>query len=56
LLSFIEIPVNYRGRVGDSKITGNLKGALRTGLRMIGFILRYKFKSSTFGPRDITRR
>ena len=55
-LSFIEIPVNYRGRVGDSKITGNLKGALRTGVRMIGLILRYKFKSSTFRPRDITRR
>ncbi|MGQ9813586.1 MAG: glycosyltransferase family 2 protein [Candidatus Roseilinea sp.] len=42
-LKIIEIPVNYRGRVGESKITGNLKGVLRTGLRMIGIILRYKF-------------
>ncbi len=40
----IEVPVNYRGRVGESKITGNLKGALRTGLRMIGLIVRYKLK------------
>jgi len=39
----IEIPVNYCGRVGESKITGNLKGVLRTGLRMIGLILSYKF-------------
>jgi glycosyltransferase involved in cell wall biosynthesis len=39
----IEIPVNYRGRVGESKITGNFKGVLRTGLRMIGLILSYKF-------------
>ena len=42
-LKIIEIPVNYRGRVGESKITGNFKGVLRTGLRMIGIILRYKF-------------
>jgi glycosyltransferase involved in cell wall biosynthesis len=42
-LSIIEIPVNYRGRVGESKITGNLKGTLRTGFRMIGLILRYRF-------------
>jgi hypothetical protein len=26
-LRVIEVPVNYRGRVGDSKITGSLKGA-----------------------------
>jgi len=42
-LSIIEVPVNYRGRVGESKITGNLKGTLRTGFRMIGLILRYRF-------------
>jgi hypothetical protein len=28
----IEVPVNYRGRIGDSKITGTLKGTLRTWL------------------------
>ena len=41
-LKIIEIPVNYRGRVGDSKITGNLKGTLTTGFRMIGIIVRYR--------------
>lgn len=40
----IEIPINYRGRVGESKITGDLKGALVTGLRMVALIIRYKFK------------
>jgi hypothetical protein len=35
--------VNYRGRIGESKITGNLQGTLRTGFRMIGLILRYRF-------------
>jgi hypothetical protein len=43
-VALIEIPVNYRGRVGKSKITGNLKGTLRTGLHMIGLIISYKFK------------
>ena len=38
-LRVIEVPVNYRGRVGDSKITGSLKGALRTGFRMIVLIV-----------------
>jgi glycosyltransferase involved in cell wall biosynthesis len=42
-LKIIEIPVNYRPRVGVSKITGSFKGTLKTGLRMIGLILRYKF-------------
>ena len=41
-LAIIEVPVNYRGRVGESKITGNLKGTLRTGFNMIGLILRYR--------------
>lgn len=41
-LRVIEVPVNYRGRVGESKITGTLKGTLRTGVRMIGLILRYR--------------
>jgi glycosyltransferase involved in cell wall biosynthesis len=41
-LKIIEIPVNYRGRVGQSKITGSLRGTLRTGFRMIGIILKYR--------------
>jgi glycosyltransferase involved in cell wall biosynthesis len=42
-LKVIEVPVNYRGRVGESKITGNLKGTLRTGFNMIGLIVRTRF-------------
>jgi glycosyltransferase involved in cell wall biosynthesis len=41
-LKVIEVPVNYRGRVGESKITGSLEGTLRTGFRMIGIILKYR--------------
>ena len=41
-LRIIEVPVNYRGRVGQSKITGTIRGTLRTGFRMIGLILRFR--------------
>ncbi len=43
-LRIIEIPVNYRGRIGESKITGSLPGALRTGFRMIGLIIGRRFR------------
>lgn len=39
-LRVIEVPVNYRGRVGESKITGTLEGTLRTGLNMIRLIVK----------------
>ena len=41
-LRVIEVPVNYRSRVGDSKITGTFRGTLRTGVRMIATILRHR--------------
>ncbi len=41
-LRIIEVPVNYRGRVGRSKITGSLGGTLQTGFRMVGLILRHR--------------
>ena len=43
-LRIIEVPVNYRGRVGVSKITGNLSGAVRTGTNMIRLILVRRFR------------
>ncbi len=43
-LRVIEVPVNYRGRIGESKITGTLKGTLRTGVAMIALILRYRVR------------
>jgi glycosyltransferase involved in cell wall biosynthesis len=42
-LRVVEVPVNYRGRIGESKITGTLTGTLRTGFAMIALILRYRF-------------
>jgi glycosyltransferase involved in cell wall biosynthesis len=38
----VEVPVNYRDRVGESKITGSMATAIRVGLHMIAVILRYR--------------
>lgn len=40
-LRVIEVPVNYRGRVGESKITGSFKTTVKVGLRMVALILSY---------------
>ena len=39
-IRIIEVPVNYRGRIGESKITGSFKGAVRTGVNMILLALK----------------
>jgi glycosyltransferase involved in cell wall biosynthesis len=44
-MRIIEVPVNYRGRLGMSKITGSLKTAWRVGWKMIVLILSYRFRS-----------
>ncbi|MFN4227466.1 MAG: glycosyltransferase family 2 protein [Candidatus Ratteibacteria bacterium] len=45
---FIEIPVNYKPRVGKSSVTGSMKKAFFLGLRMIFLILKYRFKRIKF--------
>jgi len=42
-IPFVEIPVNYRPRVGQSSVTGHLGRALWLGLRMIAMVLSYRF-------------
>ena len=50
-LSIIEIPLNYRERQGQSKITGSWQGVFQTGLRMIRLILGYKFSRHGYPRR-----
>jgi glycosyltransferase involved in cell wall biosynthesis len=38
-LRVVEVPVDYRPRVGDSKISGTLSGTLRAGAKIVGTIL-----------------
>ncbi|MFZ2492487.1 MAG: glycosyltransferase family 2 protein [Thermoanaerobaculia bacterium] len=44
-LRCVEIPVHYRTRLGESKITGTFPKAFRLGLRMIWMIFRYRFRT-----------
>ncbi len=41
-IPFTEIPVNYRRRVGESSVTGDLWKAFRLGMRMIVLVLEYR--------------
>jgi hypothetical protein len=43
-IPFVEIPVNYRTRVGVSSVTGDMRKAVRLGLRMIALVLEYRAK------------
>jgi glycosyltransferase involved in cell wall biosynthesis len=43
-LRVIEIPLNYRPRVGVSKITGRLRGVVGTGARMVRLIVWYRLR------------
>jgi len=44
-MRIVEVPINYRGRLGTSKITGTFKTAWRVGCRMIWLILSYRIRS-----------
>ena len=44
-LKCIEIPVTYKKRIGQSKITNNNWKALKLGLRMVMLISEYWFKA-----------
>lgn len=44
-LRMMEVPVNYKRRVGQSTVTGSRKAAFFLGLRMIGLITRFRLSS-----------
>ena len=45
-IPFVQIPVNYRRRVGVSAVTGSKWKAVAVGLRMLLMVLRYKWRHS----------
>ena len=42
--SYKEIPVNYRNRIGVSKVSGTVKGAIFAGVKILTWIFKYSFK------------
>lgn len=43
-LSYVEIPVRYKNRIGVSKVSGTLKGTIFAGAKIIGWIVKYTLK------------
>ncbi len=43
-LTYTEIPVKYKQRIGVSKVSGTLKGTIFAGLKILGWIFKYSFK------------
>ncbi len=43
-LTYTEVPVNYRNRIGISKVSGTLKGAIFAGIKILSWIFKYSFK------------
>jgi glycosyltransferase involved in cell wall biosynthesis len=42
-LEFCEVPVDYKARIGTSKVSGTLKGAVLAGIKIIFAVFKYKF-------------
>lgn len=43
-MSYIEIPVKYRNRIGTSKVSGTVKGSIFAGIKILSWIFKYSFK------------
>ena len=42
--SYTEVPVHYKNRIGTSKVSGTVKGAIFAGVKILGWIFKYSFK------------
>ena len=42
--SYVEVPMNYRNRIGVSKVSGTLKGAIFAGIKILTWIFKYSIK------------
>jgi len=43
-LSYVEVPMTYRNRIGVSKVSGTLKGSIFAGVKILSWIFKYSFK------------
>lgn len=43
-LSYVEVPVKYRNRIGVSKVSGTVKGSIFAGIKILSWIFKYSFK------------
>ena len=43
-MSYIEVPVRYKQRIGVSKVSGTVKGTIFAGVKILGWIFKYSIK------------
>ena len=43
-MTYTEVEMNYRNRIGTSKVSGTVKGAVMAGVKILGWIFKYSFK------------
>ena len=43
-LTYTEVPVNYRNRIGVSKVSGTIKGAIFAGTKILVWIFKYSVR------------
>lgn len=43
-LTYTEVPVKYKQRIGVSKVSGTVKGTIFAGFKILGWIFKYSFK------------
>jgi glycosyltransferase involved in cell wall biosynthesis len=43
-LKYTEVPVTYRPRIGESKVSGTIKGTIMAGYKILGWIFIHAFK------------
>jgi glycosyltransferase involved in cell wall biosynthesis len=44
-LTYIEVPVKYKQRIGVSKVSGTIKGTIFAGYKILSWIFKYSFKT-----------
>ncbi len=55
-LRVLEVPVDYRNRIGVSKISGTLNGCFRAGTKILYTIFKYRWLTLTEGRQTSTSR
>lgn len=43
-LSYVEVPVHYKKRIGNSKVSGTIKGTIFAGAKILSWIFKYSIK------------
>jgi len=43
-LTYTEVPVRYKKRIGISKVSGTVKGSIFAGVKILGWIFKYSLK------------